>query len=221
MSTHEKSHTHAQHTPASVHRTPSVSAHAGPCWSPTEGSAHTRQVLRVQCTLNHTGHMLRAQYPQKCPPRGHASRPHPTPTSHHSVRHRLYRRVIYFLIMTLGPLCPGKWVGQWARPKACTPTSPSGTGACPQLGWVLWGHSTRPVGAEVEMGGWVGWLRRGSLLESQRGQTEAEGMGTGDGDLEHLGLQGPCRPGPGHRTGPQSRRQVARPRCRSCHVIWL
>ena len=61
----------------------------------------------------------------------------------------------------------------------------------------------------------MGVVAKGEPVGVTTGQTEAGGTGTGDGDLEHLGLQGPCRPGlaigPGLRAGdrrcPRCRRQ--------------
>ena len=148
-----------------------------PPWSQAEGSAHGKM----------------------SPPKVHAScalldPPHPSHTqSGPGCTDKL------FTSYDLGPSMP--WKVGWARGPgpACTPTS-SGADPSPSSAGPSWGHSVRPVGAEVE-----GGEREGACW----GRNEADrsrGHGDRDRDPEHL--WGASRARPVHWTGPQSRRQA-------------
>ena len=109
---HEVTHPCSAHTSSRASYT-ERSAHAGPCWSPTEGSAHPRHVLSIQCTPNHTGHMPRAQDPQRCPPRGSCQLPLPDTPPHTPQSGTGCTDELFTSYYDLGPSLP--WEVGWAR----------------------------------------------------------------------------------------------------------
>lgn len=183
-----RSHAPAQHTLAHVH------------WAPT-AQRTPAHVLSVQYTPNHTGHMLRAQHARRCPhqrpmPAVPYPAPHLTPLSQAQAVHTSY----LLLIMTSGPLCPGKWGGPGGQAQHAPLLL---RGLIPPPAWL------GPLRPQHQAGGGGGRSGRagGEPVGATTGQTEAgaRGQGLRPGTPAPAGAS---QAWPVRWTGPQSRRQA-------------
>lgn len=87
-----------------------------------EGSAQTGHMLSVQYAPSHPGHKLRARHTGRCPrQRSMPAVPCLTPLTPHTLSQAQAVQTSYLLLMTLGPLCPGKWGGPGGRAQHAPP----------------------------------------------------------------------------------------------------